>query len=106
MYLKYVLVSVVITFVIFPITGCSFHPWSSSTNKNAVNFPDKRLEAVVRKEIGKPDGSILISDLEKITVLNARAARIADLSGLEYCINLKELRLPWNRITGFLLFLI
>ena len=66
MYLKYVLVSVVITFVIFPITGCSFHPWSSSTNKNAVNFPDKQLEAVVRKEIGKPDGSILISDLEKI----------------------------------------
>jgi len=56
-----------------------------------VSFADPNLEAAVRKEIGKPDGPILASELDKITSIYAPNTLITSLSGLEYCVNLEFL---------------
>jgi Leucine-rich repeat (LRR) protein len=62
-------------------------------------FPDKNLERAVRKAIGKPRGPIRAANLENLTVLVASWEGITDLTGLEYCTNLKELRLGGNQIS-------
>ncbi len=64
-----------------------------------VNFPDPNLEAVIREAIGKPTGLIYESDLEGLTSLSAIYKDIADLTGLEHCINLTWLDLRNNRIS-------
>jgi len=64
-----------------------------------VDFPDANLEAVIRKAIGKPTGPIYDSDLEGLTSLSAIYKDIADLTGLEHCINLTWLDLRNNRIS-------
>ena len=67
--------------------------------KTRVTFPDPNLEGVIRKTIGKPKGAISTSDLEHLTVLNAPDRGISDLTGLEYCLNLKWLNLSANNIS-------
>jgi len=69
-------------------------------------FPDLNLEAVIRETINKPEGAIYASDLEKITSLNDSGSGyedsesdIKDITGLEYCTNLKEINLSYNQIT-------
>jgi len=64
-----------------------------------VAFPDPNLEAVIREAIEKPTGPIYESDLEGLTSLSATYKDIADLTGLEYCINLTWLDLRNNRIS-------
>jgi len=70
-----------------------------------VDIPDPNLEALIRETIGKPEGDITDADLQGITSLNSRHGyntpdeeKIADLTGLEYCTNLQELRLSYNHI--------
>jgi Leucine-rich repeat (LRR) protein len=65
---------------------------------NWVFFPDPNLEAALRGAIGKPTGHIYISDLEGLTSLSAEGRSIANLSGLEDCINLVSLDLRDNQI--------
>jgi Leucine-rich repeat (LRR) protein len=67
--------------------------------QNPVVFADANLESIIRAAAGKPSGPLEPADLLKISSLNAQAANIANLSGLEYCQNLTELDLSWNRIT-------
>jgi Leucine-rich repeat (LRR) protein len=62
-------------------------------------FPDPNLEAAIREAIGKPEGPIYPSDLEGLTYLDANERNIADLTGLEYCTDLIELRLQYNQIS-------
>ena len=71
----------------------------SGCNSPEVDFQDINLVAEIRETIGKSTGPIRVWDLEQITSLDAGYARISDISGLELCINLTELRLSRNRIT-------
>ncbi len=92
--------------------GSSLHPdygimWECaevrSTIENApmeVIFPDPNLEAAIRAAINKPEGAIYIADLEGLKSLNANEKSIKDITGLEYCRNLKELSLAINQITN------
>jgi internalin A len=64
-----------------------------------VNFPDKNLEREIRYAIRKPIGPIHVADLEKLTQLHANEESIADLTGLEYCTNLRVLMLGGNQIS-------
>ena len=63
-----------------------------------LSFPDPNLEAALRAAIGKPTGHIYESDLEGLTAFSATHRSIANLSGLEYCINLISLDLRDNQI--------
>jgi Leucine-rich repeat (LRR) protein len=69
------------------------------TTPEVVTFPDANLEAVIRQWIHKPTGDIYPSDLEALTSLNAENLGIADLTGLEYCVNLQWLWLKGNPIS-------
>ncbi len=64
-----------------------------------VSFPDPNLEAAIRREIEKPTGDILSSDLEFIFSLNAGSNAIQNLTGLEYCKNMTELFLGGNQLS-------
>jgi len=65
-----------------------------------VLFKDAKLEAAVRKELKKPDGSSFThKDLAMLESLNAPKAGITSLAGLEYSTNLTKLMLWNNQIT-------
>jgi|GEM_PF-1975813 hypothetical protein len=64
-----------------------------------VEFADANLEAAIREAIGKPSGDINRTELEGIANLNASARGISNLSGLEYCTNLTDLRLRGNELS-------
>ena len=61
-----------------------------------VVFNDPYLEGAVRTAIDKPEGDILDSDLVGLESLNASSLCIQDLTGLEYCTDLKRLELNSN----------
>lgn len=65
----------------------------------AVVFPDRNLEAAIREAIDKPEGPIYTSDLEEVIVLSLPGRKITDLTGLEYCVNLKTLEINDNSIS-------
>jgi len=64
-----------------------------------VFFPDPNLESALREAIGRPTGRIYKSDLEGLTSLSASYRGITNLTGLEYCINLRSLDLHGNQIS-------
>ncbi len=64
-----------------------------------VTFPDPNLEATIREVLNKPEGAIYASELESITILEWSQRKITDLTGLEYCTNLQELRLWATKIS-------
>ncbi|NLD48800.1 MAG: hypothetical protein GX660_16675, partial [Clostridiaceae bacterium] len=61
-------------------------------------FTDKNLESAVRLAIGKNTGDLSISDLSKVTELNADGKGISDLQGIQYLVNMEELELSNNNI--------
>ena len=63
-----------------------------------VIFLDPNLKAVIRLAIDKPEGPIYVEDLEGLNELDAGASSIIDLTGLEYCTDLKWLHLHGNQI--------
>jgi len=63
-------------------------------------IPDSNLEAVIRETIGKPEGDITDIDLQGISKLDGTSRDIANLTGLEYCINLQYLELHQNQISN------
>ena len=81
-----------------------------------VAFPDVNLTAAIREALNKAQGPIYKSDLKSLTVLvwhysntfrdllesaeEAPEKRIADLTGLEYCVNLQVLSLYDNNISN------
>jgi Leucine-rich repeat (LRR) protein len=76
---------------------------TSSPVKTPMNqvviIPDANLQIAIRQTINKPTGDIFNSDLQIMTLLNARSRNIASLVGLEYCSNLSYLMLDGNQIT-------
>ena len=62
-----------------------------------VVFEDPNLEAAVRAVIAKPVGDIYAGDLLGLTHLTANSAGIALLGGIEYCVDLQELKLGITR---------
>jgi Leucine-rich repeat (LRR) protein len=69
------------------------------TSQTIVVFPDKNLEAAVRKALEKLEGPLTKQDLKKLDKLIVRQAGIENLSGLEYAANLTTLTLDENQIT-------
>jgi internalin A len=61
-----------------------------------IRIPDKNLEKVILGILRSE--KITAENLLKISVLHADRKDIADLSGLEHCANLLEIRLAHNRI--------
>ncbi|MGI5817290.1 MAG: leucine-rich repeat domain-containing protein, partial [Armatimonadota bacterium] len=72
----------------------------ASKSGTVVNFPDTRLDAVIRDAIGKPAGDIYAHELTGLVFLSAENADISDLTGLEHCTGLTELYLDHNEISN------
>jgi hypothetical protein len=64
-----------------------------------VTFPDANLEQAMRHATGVSAGDITDLDLLLLTQLNLDNQQIADLTGLEWCVNVVELHLGRNDIT-------
>jgi Leucine-rich repeat (LRR) protein len=62
-------------------------------------FPDTGLQSAIAAELGKPGQEIYKSELLGILELRADSMGIADLTGLEQCINIRTLSLANNQIT-------
>jgi Leucine-rich repeat (LRR) protein len=59
---------------------------------------DKNLEAAIREERHEPKNELTDEMLKNVYFLDAAGKGIKDLTGLEKCINLGELRLSHNKI--------
>ena len=72
----------------------------ASEGDTSAILPDENLARVIRNALGKrPEEAISEADLESLTELVAIAEGIADLTGLEYAVNLTRLDLYGNEIT-------
>src|ERR1700733_11127045 len=60
---------------------------------SAANPPDKNLEAVLRVYLQEPTKELTDDHYVRVSVLHASDKGIRDLTGLEKCKNLAELRL-------------
>jgi len=66
-------------------------------------FPDKALEAAVRKQVfAKRDNQEVLTaeDVATVSIIEGKMAGIKDLAGLEKCTALASLTLPENQITN------
>jgi internalin A len=63
-----------------------------------VYFPDPNLEAAIREELGIV-GQITDKDLAGLVVFSAWGEDITNLTGIQYCINLRDLGLWSNQIS-------
>ncbi|MFZ5979469.1 MAG: leucine-rich repeat domain-containing protein [Candidatus Zixiibacteriota bacterium] len=81
--------------------------WSGTSNivmarpytDETVTFSDAALEVVIRNALLKPSGDIYRSDLGELEVLTANSSGVSNLTGLEYCVNLRQLYLADNSIS-------
>ncbi len=65
-----------------------------------VRIPDTNLRAAIAEELGKsPNAPITVEDMERLKRIDARNNGIEDLTGLQFAINLNELRLNNNQIS-------
>lgn len=62
-------------------------------------FNDAKLEAAVRKALGKSNGVITRADLARLEKLEASFLGITDITGLQHAVNLKTLDLSHNPIS-------
>ena len=66
-----------------------------------VSIPDANLRAAIETALGKAGGAtITAAEVTTLTHLSARAARIRDLTGLEFATNLSSLDLDHNEISA------
>ncbi len=103
--------AIVIIGVLLAVVGSGIFAWLSplgagsaalpgdNLQHSPVNFADPNLEAAIREAINKPQGPIYTSDLSSLTELKADNRGIADLTGIENCLNLERLDLSRNKIT-------
>ena len=62
-----------------------------------VIVPDKALESAIRAEIRKPLSLFLTKhDLAEVRLLNAANLNVANLEGLQFCVNMNRLNLTGN----------
>src|SRR5262249_52834539 len=76
-----------------------FLGWSSAAHA-ASPFPDKNLEAAIR-EVLKHEPKVELTDekLQDVYILEASGKDIKDLTGLEKCKNLLQIKLTKNKIS-------
>ena len=77
---------------------CGNNVTVQAQDETPVIFPDPNLEAAIRQRINKSEGPIYTNDLEGLLILVALGRDISDLTGLEYCVNLKQLYLQIDPI--------
>ncbi len=65
---------------------------------SVVYFPDKNLETKIRQVINRFVGNICVSDLLRLTELDAVGNGITNLEGIQHCSNLVKLYLSSNQI--------
>ena len=88
---KLLVVTVSFLTLLIMFTGCA---------KSEGLFSNLSLEAAARDGLDLLPGDALTTDnLANLTKLSAADSNIADLSGIEYCINLNVLELPDNKIS-------
>src|SRR5262245_13063569 len=63
-------------------------------------FKDKNLEAEVQKQLRLPKPDFKDEELAKLSILHVGGKKINDLSGLEKCKGLAEIKLPKNEIVS------
>ncbi len=63
-----------------------------------VTIPDAVLEAAIRQEISRPTGGLVAPDLVTVDSIDVDDLGVSDLTGLEYCPNLRFLQISWNTI--------
>src|SRR4030042_3286401 len=103
------LLTLLILISILVLTSCG----SDKEPGVVVDFPDEKLEELIRDYTNKDEGDIYSSDLEKRTSLQPSgfdtSTKIENLTGLEYCTNLIKLDLnnqdirdlsPLSSLTG------
>jgi len=66
---------------------------------DVVFVPDTALDSAIRAEISKPLGMLTRTDMLGVQSLDARGLGIRNLSGIEYCSNLRWLDLDTNEIS-------
>jgi hypothetical protein len=81
------------------------YEWSEKTKTAAarvvssvITFPDRNLEAAVRRVLGKGSGELLLDEVGKIISISAPASGIKDLNGIQYLKALEYLDLSNNGI--------
>jgi len=98
------------------IAGVPQHNFFRDTKENGlaliytfgVSIPDPNLRAALEEALGKNEGDAItkedLAGLETFQKLNEEGTpdkdKIKDISGLEYCVNLKQLNLGWNQISN------
>ncbi len=81
-----------------PRTRYMYAKTKIETNSPQVNFNDSNLKASIEEEFGVANPTIgLMQFLENPEFINKG---IVDLTGLEYAVNLRWLKLTWNQITN------
>ena len=89
-FVRYVLVSVVMVSVMPVLTLFT----DTALGAPGVTIPDDNLRAVLEEALGKGEGApITEAELAGLTEFTATDKSITDLTGLEYCTNLKWLYL-------------
>src|SRR5882724_1137904 len=74
---------------------------SAESSSDAPVFKDKNLEKAVRKFVFEKrdnDKPIIEADVANLSTVQGAGMDIADLSGLEKCLNLASLDLPKNKV--------
>ena len=70
------------------------------TPSGIVLIPDLNLRDAIERQLGKnPGDAITPADMEKLTRIEGNKSGIQNLKGLEYAINLEDIRLDHNAIT-------
>jgi len=88
---KALLLSLIITFLLMIcLTALAFD----------VNFPDKNLEMAIRETLDKFGIPLTDDDLMELMDLHASERQISNLTGIEYCYNLRLLWLMYNNISN------
>ena len=64
-----------------------------------VHIPDPNLRALLEETLGTK--AIRPSTMATLTTLNAKERNISDITGLEFAVNLEELNISGNPISGF-----
>ncbi len=73
---------------------------SHGARAETINIPDSKLRAVLERALNKQDGADITQvDMEKLEALEAFEIGITDLTGLEFAINLQEMRFGLNQIS-------
>jgi internalin A len=90
-----VVIVVIVAVVLRPPAGNG----APTDNDTEVTFADPNLEAAIREAVGIPEETIYAEDLQGLTALAADGRNIADLSGLEHCIDLTHISLSHNPIS-------